>query len=341
MARRLVHPWWGHLPAVTLFAGFVVFALSTSARWPARVPLRLSWGGSLVMSGSPWIAFGLVAAIGLIFLGLGVLVDELWARQEGRKRFNAFALLDDVAVGWLVGTQLGMTLAMLQAPATYGNPWGLAAACAGGAGLVALLLERWRPFASAPDVPAETAPARFARAIAERVKRGERIVYWDIQNPRYVNVVSLGVPGLMWVGAGLSIGESPWASLVLVLTGLALLLFYGGMRTRVTKDAVTIRYGLFGIRVFRCATGDISSIRLRQFAALREFGGYGIRFSGSRIGYFLAGSMGVEIGRPGQRSVLIGSDHPKRLAAALGAVAGIVPAEDGAEDVRGEGRVDG
>ena len=322
MTRRLVHPWWGHLPAAILFVGFLAFALSTSARWPARVPLRLSWGGSPVVSGSPWIAFGLVAGIGLIFLGLGVLVDEVWARQEGRKRFNAFALLDDVVVGWLVGTQLGMTLAILQEPAVHGYPWGLAAACAGGTGLVAFLLERWRPFVSTPDAPAETAPDRFARAIAERVERGERIVYWDIQNPRYVSVFSLGIPAVMWVGAGFSLGESPWASVVLVLTGLALLLFYGGMRTRVTKDTVTIRYGLLGIRVFRCAVGDITSIRLRQFAALREFGGYGIRFSASAIGYFLGGSRGVEIDRSGRRSVLIGSDSPKRLAAVLGAVSG-------------------
>jgi len=335
MSRRLVHPWWGHLPAACLFAGFVVFSLVTAERWPARVPLRLSWGGSPSVWGSPWIAFGIVVGVGLVFLGLGVLADELWVRQEGRKRFNVFALLDEVVVGWLVGTQSGMTIAMLQEPPAYSYPWGLALAFACGAGLLALLLERRRPFVPAPDLPAEAPPDAFARTIVERVARAERIVYWDIQNPRYVSVVSLGIPAVMWVGAALSFGEAPWAAATLILTGLLLLLFYGGMRTRVTRNEVTIRYGLFGIRVLRCATADIASVRLRQFAALREFGGYGIRFSGSTVGFFLAGSRGVEIGRPGRRSVLIGSDHPKRLAAVLGAVTGVEPTDFGEEKENG------
>jgi len=41
--------------------------------------------------------------------------------------------------------------------------------------------------------------------------------------------------------------------------------------------------------------------------------------------------MGVEIGRPGQRAVLIGSDHPKRLAAVLGAITHLEPADLGEE----------
>jgi len=337
VSRRLVHPWWGHLPSAALLVGFVGLSVATVGRWPARIPLQLSWGGEPSVWGSPWIAFGLVAGIGLLLFCLGILADELWARQEGRKRFNVFALLDEVFIGWLVGTQAGVILTLLQAPSAYRYPWGPALACAGAAGLLALFLERQRPFAPVPDGPTEATPDVFARAISDRVARGERVVYWDIQNPRYVSFVSLGIPVLMWVGAGFSLGESLWSSVVLAATGLALILFYGGMRTRVTRDEIIVRFGLFGIRVFRCATSDIASIQLRKFAALREFGGYGIRFSGSRAGYFLAGSQGVEIGRPGRRSALIGSDHPKRLAAVLAAVTGMEPTDASGVEPKGAG----
>jgi hypothetical protein len=287
------------------------------------MPVGLGWHGEPSLWGSPWIGFGVVIGLGLVFLAVSVLADELWARQEGRKRFNAFALLDEAVIGWLVGTQTAMTLAMLQEVPAYRYPWGPALACAGAAALVAATIESMRPFVPAPDVPLEAPPETFARAIAERVERGERIVYWDVQNPRYISAVSLGVPALMWVGAGLSFGEVPWVSAILALVGLPLLLFYGGMRTRVTKEEVTVRYGLLGIPVFRCATDDIETIGLRRYAALREFGGYGIRFAGSTVGYFLAGSQGVLITRSGKRSALIGSDHPRRLAAVLGAVSGV------------------
>jgi len=115
------------------------------------------------------------------------------------------------------------------------------------------------------------------------------------------------------------------------VVGLILLQFYGGQRVRVTRNEVTIRYGLAGCRVFRCSTRDIASIDVRRFAALQEFGGYGIRFTGSTIGYFLAGSQGVSIARPGKRSALIGSDHPRRLAAVLAAVAGVQVSDSGEE----------
>jgi len=334
MTRKLNHAWWGHLPAAVLLVGFVIYSSITAARWPARMPLTLGWHGEPSQWGSPWIAFGLVVGIGLVFLAISALADELWARQEGRKRFNAFALLDEVVIGWLVGAQGAMIAEMLHDVPAYHYPWGPALTCAAAAGLVAAILERLRPFVPVPDVPREASPEMFARAIAERVAHGERIVYWDVQNPRYVSVVSLGIPAVMWVAAGLSFGEEPWISAILALVGLPLLLFYGGMRTRVTREEVTVRYGLLGIRVFRCATKDIESIRLREFAALREFGGYGIRFAGSTVGYFLAGSQGVLIARPGKRSALIGSDHPGRLAAVLGAVSGVetTDLEDGKEN---------
>ncbi len=333
MMRRWTHPWWLHLPGAAVLVGFVAYEATRIGAWPDRVPLQYGLGGVPTSWGSPWIAFALVVGLGALFLVLSATLDELWARQESRKRFNPLTLLDELVIGLLVGVQVPLLENAIRGETSARIPWTVAL-CAGGAVLIAVLLERARPFSATPVAAEGPRPDAFGREVAARIARGEQVVYWDVQNPRYVALLSLGVPAVMWIGAGLTFGTEPWAALVLALVGLLLLQFYGGQRTRVTRNEVTIRYGLAGIRVFRCSTNEIASVGLRRFAALREFGGYGIRLSGSTIGYFLAGSRGVELGRHGKRAVLIGSDQPLRLAAVVGAVSGIEPtdARTGMED---------
>ncbi|MBE0634971.1 hypothetical protein IH601_03135 [Candidatus Bipolaricaulota bacterium] len=107
-----------------------------------------------------------------------------------------------------------------------------------------------------------------------------------------------------------------------VAIGMLLLLFYGGQRTRVSRDGITIRYGLMGIRIFRCRLDEISGIRVRTFAPLADFGGYGIRMSKGVVAYYLAGRDGVQLDLASRRSVLIGSSHPQQLAAVIEALSG-------------------
>ena len=325
MTKRWVHPWWLHAPAAVLWIGFLAYEIARIGSWPDRVPLRYGFDGFPVAWGSPWIPFALVAGLGLVFLSLSAVLDELWARQEARKRFNPLTLLDELVVGLLVGTQLALFETAIAGATAVSFPWAAVLSLAGGGLLAAGLLERLRPFVISDVAIDDRRPEGFREELESRIARGERIVYWDVQNPRYVAFLSLGVPAALWIGAGFTFRSEPWAAAILVMVGLILLLFYGGQRTRVTNDEVTIRYGLVGLRVFRCSPSEISSVAVRRFAALREFGGYGIRFAGSTIGYFLAGSQGVEIGRPGKRSALIGSDHPRRLAEVLGAVGRIEP----------------
>jgi len=276
MSRKIVHPWWIHVPVALLVLAYVVVSLSTSGTWPDRVPLQIGFNGQPTAWGSPWIAFALVTGLSLLFLAIAALIDELWARQ-----------------------------------------------CTVVALLGAIWLETLRPFSPPPNVIVEPKADAFARSLDERIVRGERVVYWDVQNPAYVTWLSLGLPLLFWVSGGLIYALEPWASVLLASLGLLFVQFYGGQRTRVTNDTVTIRYGLAGIRVFRCTTASIVGVSIRSFAALQEFGGYGIRLSGSTMGYFLAGSRGVRIERSGRRDVLIGSRQPERLAEAVRAVSSL------------------
>jgi len=323
LAKRWIHPWWLHLPAWSMWLGFLVYVSTRIGVWPDRVPLRYGFEGIPTAWGSPWIPFELVVGLGLLFLVLSAVLDELWARQETRKAFNPLTLLDELVVGLLVATHAALVEAAIRGTVAVSFPWVAVLSVVGSGVGIAVVLERLRPFAASP-IPTNNLRADGLHSeVAARIGQGERIVYWDVQNPRYVKALSLGIPAVLWVGAGMAFASELWPAGLLVLVGVLLLQFYGGQRTRVTRDEVTIRYGLVGIRVLRCRTQDIEAIRLRTFAALREFGGYGIRFARSTVGFFLAGSQGVLLVRPGRRAVLIGSDHPARLAAVISAVTGI------------------
>jgi hypothetical protein len=95
------------------------------------------------------------------------------------------------------------------------------------------------------------------------------------------------------------------------------MIFYGGMRTVVNREYLTVCYGMLGIRVLRIPITNIKEVNVHEFSALRDFGGMGIRFNGQMKAYFLRGSRGVKITTLNEKQYLIGSDHPDELNAVM------------------------
>ena len=144
MKRR----YWTHLPAIMMWVGFIVWFLSRRSEWPSRIPIQMSWSGEVVSWGSPWFAFGIVAGLGLFFIALTVLLDELWARQESGKRFNYLSLLDELVVSLLVTIQGSVLLASARGLDAYRLAWGTIVPIVGGVVLLGVLSE-WKRLASA------------------------------------------------------------------------------------------------------------------------------------------------------------------------------------------------
>ena|GEM_PF-352661 len=317
MKRRLNHPVWAHLPAAALWVGFAVWFLLRIGNWPDRIPLQINFAGEPTSWGSPWIAFGLVMVLGLFFLALTVFLDELWARQETHKRFNFLSLLDELILALLVTIQAAFLQAAADGATVYHVPMTWLLAVVGGALVLGVLVELKRPHIVSDEAPRTPQAEGFRENLKLRVGHDERVVYWDLQNPRYVTWLSIGVPLLLWAAAGYLVQTNVWIASLEALVGVLLLQFYGGQRTRVSRDGITIRYGIAGIRIFRCRLSEISGIRIRSFAPLADFGGYGIRVAKGVTAYYLAGRAGVQLELPGRRSVLIGSSNPERLAAVI------------------------
>jgi len=317
------HPLWLHIPAVLALA-VLAGMLIDAGPLPAYGPTHFGADGRPDGYGSPAGAFVLVIGLCVGFIILSVWMDESWARQEREKRFNWFTLLDEVIVSVMAGIAvhhlalLQMSDPVFKLPVKEMLAFGLPAVGA------AALLEKMRPFAPSETALVTEDTSVLRRELDRRLRSGATVSYTDIQNPLYMNLIAFGVPAILLVSAASTASSQPaWTVVLNIVLGLLLASFYGGIRTTVTRELITVRIGTPGFRVLRLASSDVAEAGLRPFQPLAEFGGYGIRRNRRMSGYFLKGGVGVELlTRQGQRH-LIGSDRPERLAEAIRAVAGL------------------
>ena len=310
--RRLHHPIWAHAPAALTVAGMIC-GVPLIIRSPGR-------GASLFDH-----ALGLAIWIGLslLFVGLSVFIDELWARQESRKTFNWMSLFDETTVGLLGGIELGQIRMLAAGEQTLRFPWIEALGVTLLVTALALALEILRPCRppDLPPVPEDT--GEFESELAKHLKSGQRLAYWDIQNPAWMTALIGGTALVLLIEGTLLWRIIPWLSVVLLPAGVFILLLYGGLRTLVTREGVIVYLGVFGIRLLFLNVSDISDARLHAFSPLRDFGGYGIRFNREMKAYFMRGNTGVRLTTSRGKKLLIGSDRPRRLLAVIRAVMAI------------------
>ena len=111
-----------------------------------------------------------------------------------------------------------------------------------------------------------------------------------------------------------------WAAWVLALVfGLGFPAFALVVRfiTEVRPGWLIIR--LYPLRTARIDLTQIESAEVREYSAMREFGGWGIRVGQSGKSYSAYGNQGVQLRLKDDKRILIGSQRVEELAAALGA----------------------
>jgi hypothetical protein len=316
MKIKLIHPWWIHLPAAAALIILVIYIL-TAGPLPAEAPVHFGFGGDANRYGSPWEVFGLIIGLSVLYILISILLDELWARQEKKKTFNWLSLFDDIFVGLLTGISFGYLMFLKSGDAEFVFPLGYMFLFAGPAILLAIFLDMLRPYRPySTTVPVEESPA-LKEEINKKIKEQTSFVYWDSQNPLYVTLLSTVLPLVMFILAAVLWFVTTWSAVTTLVVGIVLIIPYGGQRTIVTRDQIIIRWGIVGIRVLRLKTSEITGAEVREFAPLKDFGGYGIRINSEMTAYYLKGNRGVKITRTKGRAVLIGSDRPETLAAVI------------------------
>ena len=98
---------------------------------------------------------------------------------------------------------------------------------------------------------------------------------------------------------------------------LAILAAVATMRqsTRVTNDAVTVRFGVF-YRT-QVPVAEIRQAEAVEYRPIAEYGGWGIRGFGKKRALNARGNRGVLLTRMDGSTLMIGSQEPRRLLEAL------------------------
>ena len=141
---------------------------------------------------------------------------------------------------------------------------------------------------------------------------------------------TLGTIGLFGYGIYIQIVKgNPWgdrpmsdggliataiATTVLV-AGVAILIFSARLTTEVRSDGLHIRF--FPLKRSFIPFETIASYEARTYRAIRDNGGYGIRWGREGKAYILSGNEGLQLLLKDGRKLLIGSRHATELEAAV------------------------
>lgn len=123
---------------------------------------------------------------------------------------------------------------------------------------------------------------------------------------------------------GKPVGDNPMSDGgVIALTGVLGVAFpafflWFRMETAVYPDRVEVRMPPFVNRVVR--PYEITGVEARVYRPIREFGGWGIRGWGGNRAYNMSGDQGVQLVLTNGQRLLIGTQRPQELEAAIRAM---------------------
>ena len=140
------------------------------------------------------------------------------------------------------------------------------------------------------------------------------------------------IPPVFWYGVLRQVvGGHPWGSRpmsdaglltlavldTLFTVGLLALYWTARLVTIVQSDGLLVRFRPFHLRPRRIDLSDVVSVEAVTYSPLRQYGGWGIRFGLGGRAYNVSGNRGVRLTRRSGRRLLIGSQRPDELAAAV------------------------
>lgn len=158
-------------------------------------------------------------------------------------------------------------------------------------------------------------------------------IYSETQRSRqsWLALIIVAVAALGWgifiqqIVRGKPVGDDPMPDWVVwflaAVLGIMLPLFFlwFRMETTVYPDRVEIRMAPFVHRVFRPT--QIAGAAARTYRPLREYGGWGVRWGlfsfGSNRAYNVKGDQGVQLVLTNGDRVLLGTQRPQELEAAI------------------------
>ena len=125
---------------------------------------------------------------------------------------------------------------------------------------------------------------------------------------------------------GQKLGNNPAPDLIIILIwlvfGIGFPLFFYSLRliTEVHRDGIHIRFFPFHrkFKIFHYA--EIDNYAAREYKPIREYGGWGIRYSLGGMAYNVYGNKGVQLILKNKKKILIGTQKPEEFYKAINKV---------------------
>lgn len=132
-------------------------------------------------------------------------------------------------------------------------------------------------------------------------------------------VVRQVIGGHQWGSKPMSDVALSTAAGLTTLFAVGLLAFFWTARliTIVKRDGLFIRFKPIHFSLERIDLSTVESVEAVAYKPLSQFGGWGIRYGIRSKAYNMSGNKGVRLSMGGGRSLLIGSQRPDELAAAI------------------------
>ncbi len=118
-------------------------------------------------------------------------------------------------------------------------------------------------------------------------------------------------------------GDNPTSNLVLIVLaivfgvgfgiGLPILLYICGLDTKITKHGIYIKFLPFHRKWIIFEYGNIATAEPLTYSPLKDYGGWGIRYSRKGKAYNVSGNKGVFLTLKDKRNILVGPNDHKVL----------------------------
>ncbi|TBW28387.1 hypothetical protein [Gramella sp. KN1008] len=124
--------------------------------------------------------------------------------------------------------------------------------------------------------------------------------------------------GLAFVNNLTNLETGKWKILSLIPVTILMVLFWNTrLHTKIGPSGIETRFEPFGIFKRSFSWNDISRCYIRQYAPLREYGGWGIRGLNKAKAYNVSGNMGIQIITKDNERFLIGTNKPAEAEKAI------------------------
>ena len=125
---------------------------------------------------------------------------------------------------------------------------------------------------------------------------------------------------------GRPFGNNPAPDIVLVVIavifgfGLPALIYFTNLATEVHDDGLYFRFFPFHVSFHKIGRKDIKGFEVRTYRAIRDYGGWGIRYGREGKAYNVSGNRGVQLLLANGQRLMIGSQRPEEMVEALNSV---------------------